>query len=27
LMPISTDESFRIKYSPKRGVELEFYRW
>jgi hypothetical protein len=26
LMPISTDESFRIKYSPKRGVELEFYR-
>lgn len=26
LMPISTDESFRIKYSPKRGMELEFYR-
>ena len=26
LMPISTDESFRIEYSPKRGMELEFYR-
>ena len=26
LMPISTDESFRIDYSPKRGMELEFYR-
>jgi hypothetical protein len=25
-MPISTDESFRIEYSPKRGMELEFYR-
>ena len=26
LMPISTDESFRIEYSPKRGMELEFCR-
>ena len=26
LMPISTDESFRLKYSSKRGMELEFYR-
>ena len=26
LMPISMDESFRIEYSPKRGMELEFYR-
>jgi hypothetical protein len=25
LIPISTDESFRIKYSPTRGMELEFY--
>ena len=26
LMSISTDESFRIEYSQKRGMELEFYR-
>ena len=26
LMPISTDESFRIKYSVTRGMEIEFYR-
>lgn len=26
LMPISTDESFRIEYNPKRGMGLEFYR-
>ena len=26
LMPISTDESFRMEYNPTRGMELEFYR-
>jgi hypothetical protein len=26
LIPISTDESFRIKYNPTRGMEVEFYR-
>jgi hypothetical protein len=26
LMPISTDESFRIEYSLTRGMELEFYK-
>ena len=26
LMPISTDESFRIEYNPVRGIEIEFYR-
>ena len=26
LMPISTDDSFRIKYSVTRGMEIEFYR-
>ena len=26
LMPISTDESFRIKYSITRGMEIEFYK-
>jgi hypothetical protein len=26
LMPISTDESFRIKYSVTRGMEIEFYK-
>jgi hypothetical protein len=26
LMPISTDESFRIEYNPIRGLEIEFYR-
>jgi hypothetical protein len=26
LMPILTDESFRIEYNPIRGIELEFYR-
>ena len=26
LMPISTDESFRIKYSLTRGMEMEFYK-
>jgi uncharacterized protein (UPF0276 family) len=26
LIPISTDESFRIKYNPTRGIEVEFYR-
>ena len=26
LMPISTDESFRIEYNPIRGIEIEFYR-
>jgi hypothetical protein len=26
LMPISTDESFRIKYNVTRGMEIEFYR-
>jgi hypothetical protein len=26
LMPISTDESFRISYSVSGGVEVEFYR-
>ena len=25
-MPIVTDESFRIKYSPIRGMEIEFYK-
>jgi hypothetical protein len=25
-MPISIDESFRIKYSVKRGIEIEFYK-
>ena len=24
LMPISTNESFRIEYSPTRGMEMEF---
>jgi hypothetical protein len=26
LMPISTDESFRISYSVTGGIEIEFYR-
>ena len=26
LMPISTDESFRIRYSVTRGMEIEFYK-
>jgi hypothetical protein len=26
LIPISTDESFRIQYSLTRGMELEFYK-
>jgi hypothetical protein len=26
LMPISTDESFRIQYSLTRGMEIEFYK-
>ena len=26
LMPISTDESFRIRYNVTRGIEIEFYR-
>ena len=26
LLQISTDESFRIEYSPTRGMEMEFYR-
>jgi hypothetical protein len=26
LMPISNDESFRIKYSLSRGMEMEFYK-
>jgi hypothetical protein len=26
LMPIATDESFRIEYSLTRGIEMEFYR-
>jgi hypothetical protein len=26
LMPISTDESFRIEYSLTRGMEIEFHR-
>ena len=26
LLPISTDESFRIKYDPIRSIEMEFYR-
>jgi len=26
LMPISTDESFRIKYNVTRGMEIELYR-
>jgi hypothetical protein len=26
LIPISTDESFRIKYSLTNGMELEFYK-
>ena len=26
LMPISTDESFRIKYNVTRGMEIEFYK-
>lgn len=26
LMPIATDESFRIEYSLTRGMEIEFYR-
>lgn len=26
LIPISTDESFRIKYNSTRGMEVEFYR-
>ena len=25
-MPISNDESFRIKYSLTNGMELEFYK-
>ena len=26
LIPISTDESFRIEYSQTKGMELEFYK-
>jgi hypothetical protein len=26
LMPISTDESFKIEYNPVRGVEIEFFK-
>ena len=26
LMPIATDESFRIEYSLTRGMEIEFYK-
>ena len=26
LMPISTDESFRIRYNVTRGIEIEFYK-
>jgi hypothetical protein len=26
LIPISTDETFKIEYSMTRGMELEFYR-
>ena len=26
LMPISTDESFRIEYNPTRSMQIEFYR-
>jgi hypothetical protein len=26
LMPIATDESFRIEYSQTRGMQIEFYR-
>ena len=26
LMPIATDESFRIEYSQTRGMEIEFHR-
>ena len=26
LMPISTNESFRIKYNVTRGMEMEFYK-
>ena len=26
LIPISTDESFRIEYSLTRGMEIEFYK-
>jgi hypothetical protein len=26
LMPITTDESFRIEYSLTRGMEIEFYK-
>ena len=26
LMPIFTEESFRIEYNPPRGMEIEFYR-
>ena len=26
LMPIATDESFRIEYSLTNGMELEFYK-
>ena len=26
LMPIATDDSFRIEYSLTRGMEIEFYR-
>src|SRR5687768_18324170 len=26
LMPISSDESFRIEYSRTRGMEMEFYK-
>jgi hypothetical protein len=26
LMPIATDESFRIEYSQTKGMEMEFYR-
>ena len=26
LMPISSDESFKIEYSQTKGMEMEFYR-
>ena len=26
LIPIGTDESFRIEYNPVRGMEIEFYK-
>jgi hypothetical protein len=26
LMPISTDESFKIRYNVTRGIEIEFYK-